>query len=445
MVSYEYLEILKQGVEVWNKWREDNPNIKPDLSHVNFCRVGLMYVGLNEADIMESAICEGALMGVDFSEVDLTSAILSGSDLRSADFVGARLVEANLRGANLRGVDLRGVDLNGADLTGANFSEADLSYADLSEACLCSADLITANLQNANLEWSQLINCNLTDATLTGCKLYGSARDNWVLKGVQCLYIYFDERGQERLPKGRDFADGEFERLYASLPTIEYVFENGFSPIDPVIMAKVVEFIQGKEPDFEIQIDSINTRGLVPSMKFIVQHEEQKTPALQQVIDEYKNINAKLMGQNDNLLKAVYNMMEKPSEIKNYNISHTEQLTLDGDVEKSSTTVKGDSYGIAAGKISESTISQNIKTEYHMHATDLKKVIEEEPEGSESFAKLPKKKAMDIIGGVVEDCAKGIVKNAAKEVFYLGAMLGTVIVQSSAYQSFVDFVSNIGR
>ena len=31
MANEEHLKILKQGVEVWNKWRNANPEIKPNL------------------------------------------------------------------------------------------------------------------------------------------------------------------------------------------------------------------------------------------------------------------------------------------------------------------------------------------------------------------------------------------------------------------------------
>ena len=31
MANPEHLEILKQGVEVWNKWQQENPKIQPDL------------------------------------------------------------------------------------------------------------------------------------------------------------------------------------------------------------------------------------------------------------------------------------------------------------------------------------------------------------------------------------------------------------------------------
>ena len=31
MANPEHVDILKQGVEVWNRWREEHPNIQPNL------------------------------------------------------------------------------------------------------------------------------------------------------------------------------------------------------------------------------------------------------------------------------------------------------------------------------------------------------------------------------------------------------------------------------
>jgi hypothetical protein len=35
MTDQKHLEILKQGVAVWNKWRRKHPKIKPDFSNAN--------------------------------------------------------------------------------------------------------------------------------------------------------------------------------------------------------------------------------------------------------------------------------------------------------------------------------------------------------------------------------------------------------------------------
>ena len=44
MANPEHVEILKQGVDVWNKWREDNRGIRPDLIDGEFGAINLKKV-----------------------------------------------------------------------------------------------------------------------------------------------------------------------------------------------------------------------------------------------------------------------------------------------------------------------------------------------------------------------------------------------------------------
>jgi hypothetical protein len=41
MANIQHLEILKQGVEFWNKWREENKSIFPDLSGADLRNIDL--------------------------------------------------------------------------------------------------------------------------------------------------------------------------------------------------------------------------------------------------------------------------------------------------------------------------------------------------------------------------------------------------------------------
>ena len=41
MANPEHVEILKQGVEVWNRWREGNKGVKPDLAAANLPDINL--------------------------------------------------------------------------------------------------------------------------------------------------------------------------------------------------------------------------------------------------------------------------------------------------------------------------------------------------------------------------------------------------------------------
>jgi pentapeptide repeat protein len=86
MANDDHIAQLMKGVAAWNAWRDENPNIRPDLS---------------------------------------------GANLNGANLSGAKLSEANLSGAHINGAHLNGANLNGAYLLGAALVETDLRDADL--------------------------------------------------------------------------------------------------------------------------------------------------------------------------------------------------------------------------------------------------------------------------------------------------------------------------
>jgi len=110
MANEEHVALLKQGWEVWNKWREENHDIVPDLR-----RADLRGANLNRA-ILYRAILANA---------DLTGAILSSAILANADLTGAYL-----RGANLHCALLVGADLSRARLSDTLFVDTWLTSAE---------------------------------------------------------------------------------------------------------------------------------------------------------------------------------------------------------------------------------------------------------------------------------------------------------------------------
>jgi uncharacterized protein YjbI with pentapeptide repeats len=119
MANLEHFAKLEEGIEAWNRWREEN-DAKPDLRGMGF-------------------------------------------------------VEGDFLGADLSGADLRGANLYGANLYGADLRESDLRRADLRSACLNSADLSKADLSEADLSEAMLIGTVLDEANLTGCRVYGAS------------------------------------------------------------------------------------------------------------------------------------------------------------------------------------------------------------------------------------------------------------------------------
>ncbi len=212
MANQAHLEILRQGVDVWNKWREENPDIQADLIEANLTAIDLRYVNfsgvnLSRANLKSTILIESNLSAANFEDAILISAHLDQANLEDAILIKANLEHADLsiallRGANLSRANLQEVRLIEANLHGANLIEANLTKADLSlsnlletnlsGAILVSTSLFKADLLYANLSGADLSNADLTQAILvatnidkariSGSTVYGASV--WDLKGA---------------------------------------------------------------------------------------------------------------------------------------------------------------------------------------------------------------------------------------------------------------------
>jgi hypothetical protein len=169
MANAEQCEILKQGVEVWNKWRDKNPGFQVDLFGADLNGANLKEANLSGADLRQANLWK-----TDLSDADLTDANLSGASLMGADLSRAHLGGAHLYVAHLMGADLSAADLSRANLSEADLREANLSGADLSEAILMGADLKRANLSGADLSGADLRGTSLIRTVIDKAKISGS-------------------------------------------------------------------------------------------------------------------------------------------------------------------------------------------------------------------------------------------------------------------------------
>jgi len=228
VANEEQLAILKQGVEVWNKWREDNPDEKIDLSYAD---LSTHYSKLLPPDSVDDPLIDSAddplidsandpfIDSLDSfidsadaplidstddpfidsldpfgtegdvgqpSDICLSGANLSGADLKYANFSFTDLSRANLQEADLChstmvATNLSRARLDSALLCEANLQGANLAYADLAAAHLGNANLSHASLDWANLQWSILESANLTSARLLFANLVSANLKNAVL------------------------------------------------------------------------------------------------------------------------------------------------------------------------------------------------------------------------------------------------------------------------
>ncbi|MEL6126996.1 MAG: pentapeptide repeat-containing protein, partial [Pseudomonadota bacterium] len=117
MANPDHVAKLFEGVEAWNQWREENPDIRPDLSRDEETP-SLRQLFIDSGVIRDHE--RVPLSGVDLEDADLREADLRETDLRETDLREADLRGALLRDAELRGAYLRGANLRGADVSGAN-------------------------------------------------------------------------------------------------------------------------------------------------------------------------------------------------------------------------------------------------------------------------------------------------------------------------------------
>lgn len=121
MANEEHIEMLKPGVDAWNKWRADNPNLVPDLSSAQLS-------GANLSALSLAAFSRYYIpRSYNLRDVDFEFATLHGATFRLADLSGASFDSADLSDAYFDTVDLDGANLAGANLGGTRFIETDLS------------------------------------------------------------------------------------------------------------------------------------------------------------------------------------------------------------------------------------------------------------------------------------------------------------------------------
>jgi hypothetical protein len=124
MANEEHLQIIRQGVDVWNNWREKNPELIPELSGACLDGANLSKANLHKADLNFANLRDASLIGARLSEAKLARANLSKANLIGASFSGAYLLGTNLIKANLTGANLIAALLIQTDLRGASLSES---------------------------------------------------------------------------------------------------------------------------------------------------------------------------------------------------------------------------------------------------------------------------------------------------------------------------------
>jgi uncharacterized protein YjbI with pentapeptide repeats len=216
MANKEQLEILKQGVEIWNNWRRAHRNevveltganlsganlVGANLRQVNFAGANLRAANLTKAKIMNADIRSTDFFNANLKGADLTQALIHRADFTEANLRGADLSEAwggesKFNGANLFKARLNKAELMSTDFTGADLREANLSEANLSGACLYGANLSRGDLSGSNLIAAICVETNFSKANIENAQIYGISIWGIKINGLKQENLIITRKGE---------------------------------------------------------------------------------------------------------------------------------------------------------------------------------------------------------------------------------------------------------
>ncbi|MDH7510403.1 MAG: pentapeptide repeat-containing protein [Methanolinea sp.] len=181
MIRVDNTAELCDDPDNWNRWRLENPDIKPiihrsyfrsfvstgydengefikDFTNWGIFADGNQVVGesfarrVNRDQIVDGRKEEGAYL----EGINLDSSYLKEIELLDANLHKASIQETNLRIANLYGADLSDAFIKNTDLT-----KADLRHVNFTNTKIIGCTLEFANLVDATIENSHFENCNI--------------------------------------------------------------------------------------------------------------------------------------------------------------------------------------------------------------------------------------------------------------------------------------------
>jgi len=281
MAIEEHLALLRKGVDCWNAWRRENPDVIPNLEEANLNRFNLSRADLRRANLvkgkfyeanlsqanLEAAKCDNAdfrkanLVKANLERITLWRALLYHANLSEASLHEARLIRAGLDEAVLTKANLREAVLIRANLSAANLAGANLTEADLFGAELVWADFSEACLERTNLTMAQALYTKFSKANLTGAILEDwNTNSDTKFDGVICEYVYHKGNQQERQPSdpNRSFVQGEFSKWVQKIGnTFDLLLKNP----DWEAFAYSFRRIQVENEEEELEIQSIENKG----------------------------------------------------------------------------------------------------------------------------------------------------------------------------------------
>jgi hypothetical protein len=251
-MNKDHLLILKQGVEIWNQWREKNPYVKPDLSFAILSNYNLKKANLSNSDLRGVNFIKSILYETDFSESDMSACNLSEVNITLANLRGSTLWGANFYRANVSDVHwdqktkFKGIDVSSC-YSNEKFKEIAQNRSFLEEY----------KIKNPKKYWLWKLSCNCGDSLYLWMM--------WSLIAALFFAFLYWLMGAGHFDTGKHLKPSFLSMAYYSIVTFTTL---GFGDITPkTSLAAIVVTI-------EVILGYIMLGGLIAifSSKFVKRH-----------------------------------------------------------------------------------------------------------------------------------------------------------------------------
>ncbi|MFG6100551.1 pentapeptide repeat-containing protein [Leptothoe sp. ISB3NOV94-8A] len=437
MANKEHVKRLQEGVEAWNAWRENAPEIKPDLSSTS----------LNSTNLSQ----------IDLSEADLSDTELFDVDLSGADLCGTWLYNADLRLANLSGANLSGAFLHDADLSEADLSSCNLHGANLHWANLLGTNLNKADLTNADLSYSSVLNTSFKQSVLTGAFLQDwNINGETVFDDVSCDYIYFKSDGTERRPRNSKdiFNPGEFAALFQQVvDTLDLIFKDG---IDWQAFFQSFQNLRSQYADDNLSIQAIERKqGEAFVIRLAMSPGSDKAAVESCAKELYVSEIKALETQYEERLRLQGQHLEDARQT--IAIERREKATLMGVMTTMANSQQGPKYDLRGAQFGGGYVAGNVEgnqyggiiNNYGSNAEDITCLLTALRDQAQDFPTEQKDDANDVLDDLERDLAEeqpdqGRIGRRLKRLVALGAAIGTLASGAAAVSGDVStFTGNV--
>jgi uncharacterized protein YjbI with pentapeptide repeats len=174
--SENFAELLSQGAQAWNQWRQENPTLIPlipqldmttasfsefDFSNVQFPGARITRSTFDEVNFSGARFLDSVIIGSSFTDTTLTRAIFENTQIIDSDFSGT-----NLSGSNWQDVELVGSSFLATELTGSRFTRVNMVSISFEKAHLEDSVFDHAKMTDVSFRSSDMQKAKFTAAEL---------------------------------------------------------------------------------------------------------------------------------------------------------------------------------------------------------------------------------------------------------------------------------------